>query len=206
MNPMSPEEARRKYEESLAALPTEVQETMRALIANARPRPSIDALSRSEIEALAHEDIESAVVAFIGKKLSTSTDRAKAIQDLPRGAQIFYLSFIVEAEVMNGGFNQFFWNSSSEYAELVAPALNELQASRAADVFERAFLVAQSEIKIQAKAKAVGTLDAFSESYKETRLNEFDEEFCKEAEHFPALRMQMLQTNEPVFFPPQHEA
>jgi hypothetical protein len=206
MNTMSPEEARRKYEEALAALPPDVQETMRSLIANARPQPRIDTLSRPAVTALAREDIDSAVVELIDRTLSASIDRTKAVQELPRGVQIFYLSFIVEAEVMNGGFNQFFWNSSSEYAELIAPALRELQAPRAAEIFEQAFLVARAEIEKQAKARSIGTLEAFSETYKETRLNEFDEIFCTEAEHFPSLRMQVVQTNEPVFFASQHEA
>jgi hypothetical protein len=198
---MSPEEAKRKYEEALAALPPEVQETFRMLAANARPRPCIDSLDKSTVRGLAPEDVEIAVVEFVDRQIQSSEDRCNAVLSLTRGLQVFYLSFIVEAEVMNGGFNQFFWNSSSEYAELIAPALRELGASEAAEIFEQALAVANAEIETTAEFRRSSTLEAFSASYEHTRLNEFDSRFCKLAEQFPALRLAIIHTNEPTFFP-----
>ena len=195
---MSPEEAKRKYEEGLAALPPEVQETFRMLAAGARPLPRIEVLDESTLNALPPEDLEIAVVEFVGRQLASATDRQKAILSMPRGLQVFYLSFIVEAEVMNGGFNQFFWNPSSEYAELIAPALRELGDPEAANIFEQALALANAEIGSTAKVR---TIEAFSESYGSTQLNEFDEPFCKRADQFPNKRLAIVRTNEPPFFP-----
>ena len=201
---MSPEEAKRKYEEALAALPPELQETFPALAANARPRPRIESLDEETVRALAEEDIEVAVIEFVERKLQASKERREALHSLSRGLQVFYLSFIVEAEVMNGGFNQFFWNSSSEYAELVAPALRQLGDAEAASIFEQAFAIANSEFEAAARLRHPGTLEAFSESYRHTRLNEFDSHFCARAEQFPAMRLAIVRTNEPLFFGASH--
>lgn len=197
---MSPEEAKRKYEKALAALPPELQETFRALAANARPTPRIESLDEKTVGALAEEDIEVAVIQFVERKLEASKERRDALLLMPLGLQVFYLSFIVEAEVMNGGFNQFFWNSFSEYAELIAPALLQLGDAEAASIFEQAFAVANSEVEGTVKFRNPGTLEAFSESYRHTRLNEFDSHFCTRAEQFPAMRLAIVRTNEPLFF------
>ncbi len=201
---MSPEEAKLKYEEALAALSPEIQETFRALARSARPRPRIDSLDEATVGALAEEDVEVAVIEFVERKLQASGKRRDALLSMPRGVQVFYLSFIVEAEVMNGGFNQFFWNSSSEYAELVGPALRQLGDAEAAGIFEQAFAVANSELEAAAEFRRSGALEAFSESYQHTRLNEFDGHFCKRAERFPAMRFAIVRTNEPLFFGEAH--
>jgi len=200
---MSPEEAKRKYEEALSSLPPELQATFRELAASAKPRPRIETLDEASVAALAGEDLEVAVMDFVERNLP-SQQRLQAVLSLPRGLQVFYLSFIVEAEVMNGGFNQFFWNSSCEYAELVAPVLRELGSAEAAAVFDQAFAVAEAEIEVKAKFQRSATLEAFSESYHHTELNAFDEPFCKLAGQFPALRLQIVRTNEPSFFERPH--
>lgn len=195
---MSPEEAKRKYDEALSALTPELQEMFRALAANAKQRPRIESLTESELCRLDSEDVEIAVIDFVERQLAPSADRVTTILSMPRGLQVFYLSFVLEAEVMNGGFNQFFWNSSSEFAELMAAILRDLGASEAAALFEKAFAVANEELDTAPPHSR--TLEAFSESYAHTRLNQFDEQFCKQALQFPDLRTEIIRTNQPTFF------
>ena len=111
---------------------------------NARPRPRSHALSRDAIKALAADEVDSDVVEYTGRMLSASPEGAAALPGFPRGVRVFYLSFVVEAEVLSGGFNQFFWNSSSDHAEWIAPVLSDLGAQRAAEIFEQACGVAGS--------------------------------------------------------------
>jgi hypothetical protein len=185
---MSPEDAKRQYDEALAALPPEVREVFMQLHASAKPRATLSRLTASNINALAPEDLEGAVIEFVGNQLAQSQDRLAKLTELPRGLQVFYLSFLVEAEVMNGGFNQFFWNSSSDFSDLVSPALRELGASAAADIFDQALAVAMAEGKLETDKTGARTLEVFSESYQHTRLNDFDQEFCERAVGFPELR------------------
>ena len=203
---MTPDEARKQYEEALAALPPELQEVMRQLSASARPLPTVTALSRSQLDALSPEDLEPAVVDYIARVLAPENDRVAALRKFPRGVQVFYLSFLVEAEVANGGFHQFFWNSSSEFSELIAPALIDLGAPRAATIFEQALAVAESEIPQQSVPRSQDTLEVFASMYETTGLNQFDEPFSTESQAFPVLRRQVIAENEPTFFRSDSEA
>lgn len=192
---MSSEDAQRKYEEAVAALPPELREVFLQLQANAKQRPTLSALTSEALQALAPEDLEVAVIDFVERRMSQSEDRIATLRELPRSLQVFYLTFLVEAEVMNGGFNQFFWNPSSEFAELISPALRELGSSDAADIFDQALSVANAEAEQDPRNNMSRTLEAFSESYQHTLLNTFDEVFCKHAQGFPELRLHMAQHN-----------
>ena len=52
--------------------------------------------------------------------------------------QIFILVWEIEAEVNNGGFNQFFFNSAGARAAGTAAALRRIGADRAASIVDRA--------------------------------------------------------------------
>ena len=188
---MTPEEAKQKYEEILAGLSPELREVFLRLQAEAKPRPKLECLSASTLNSLESEDLDTAIVDYVERQISQSEDRHARLFELPRGLQVFYLSFLVEAEVMNGGFNQFFWNSSGEFAEAVAPALRQLGAGEAAEIFERAFAVAKIEAEKATLNPAPRTLEAFSTSYETTQLNGFDVAFCEHALHFPSLRLHL---------------
>ena len=180
-------------------LPPESQEAMRQLMASAKPRPRLESVSPAELGRLDSGDREIAVIDWVGRHLDSSSDAQLALESLPRGLQIFYLSFLVEAEVMNGGFNQFFWNSSSQYAPLIEHALVELGATQASSIFREAWTVAISENAGRSES-GILSLETFSASYNETQLNEFDASFCELAMQFPALRLNIIQANEPTFY------
>lgn len=197
----SQDELRAEYEKLLASMPPEVQKICRENEAKAKTRPSrprLAEISSASLKSLEGEDLDLAVYDYVETHLSGANDPTSALRSLPRGLQIFYLSFLVEAEVMNGGFNQFFWNSSGEMAELVAPALRELKANEAARIFDEALAVAHTEVATTAKFKSEGTLDAFSKSYAETQLTKFDTSFCSEAKRFPFLRANLLRDHEGI--------
>ncbi|CAN5326311.1 hypothetical protein BH11PSE10_BH11PSE10_21380 [soil metagenome] len=168
-------------------------------MANAKPRPRLDSISWEELNRLDDDDREVAVIEWVGRHLESTGDELKSLELLPRGLQIFYLSFVVEAEVMNGGFNQFFWNSSSRYAPLIEPALGELGAAQASLIFREAWAVAISENAGRPESEEL-SLETFSASYQNNRLNDFDAEFCALAMQFPVLRRHVVDANEPTFF------
>lgn len=145
------------------------------------------------LQAIKDEHLEQAILDFIFAKLDAQPGQAvRVISSLPTAFQVFYMSWLVEAEVMNGGFNQYFWNSSSEFAAQTPAALKEIGAPVAADLMERAIAVAIAEVPSMRKFKSAGTLQAFSDSYKHTRLNDLDAPFCEVAQGFPALRVRYV--------------
>ncbi len=63
-----------------------------------------------------------------------------ALQSLPQ--KVFSAIWAVESEVNNGGFSQYFSNSSAESASFVAEALETIGAPKTADICKRAIAAA----------------------------------------------------------------
>lgn len=183
-------------ESNIPALPPEVQQAIDAH--NNRKRyPEFDLAVLSQIK---DAELEQALLDYIFAKLKAKPGHDKRVIDgLSKGFQIFYATWLVEAEVLNGGFNQYFWNSSSEFAEVTADALKDIGDTVASDLMQRALKTAKSEIPAISKYKKQGTPQAFSDSYKETKLNEFDSPFWKRAEAFPALRIRYVREHPNLF-------
>lgn len=186
------------FEDLLAMLPPASQEAMRQLMASARERPRLGSLAQEALARLDAGDRESAVVDWVGRHLDACSDALAALQALPRGLQVYYLSFVVEAQVMNGGFNQFFWNSSARFAPLIAPALSDLGSPGAAEIFREAWAVAIAE-GVERPKDCERSLEMFSASCAASRLQALDRPFCELAMHFPALREKIAATNDPAF-------
>ena len=180
-------------------IPELPEEILRAAdVWNNRKRyASFDLQTLHEIQ---DEQLEQAILDYIFAKLDA--DYAKAgeiLRGLSKGFQAVYVSWLVEAEVMNGGFNQYFWNSSNQFAEATAAALREIGAPQAAILMEQALTLAIAEIPTMKKFRLEATLEAFSESYKHTELNHLDAPFCELAMGFPALRLRYIRANEALF-------
>ncbi len=194
------EEAERHWQSVLAAMSPEARAEFEAIQAKERARPKIENLTPDLLRNFPDEYLDASLIEHIHTRLRKSGFAKSAVLELPRGLQVFYISYVVESEVMNGGLNQFFWNSSSQYAELVSPALRDLEAPEAAALFEQALSVATQDIPRIAALRRQRTLEAFSDSYKNNPLNALDEPFSKVALGFSALRLQYARRHADRFF------
>jgi len=176
--------------------PPELQQSIEEF-QNRKRYTSFDIETLREIK---DHQIEQALMDYVWQKADKyPSDRRSIILDLSRGFQVVYMTWLVEAEVLNGGFNQYYWNTAGEFADLTPAALRELGAGDAAAIMERTLRVAIAEIPEMTKFRAAGTLEAFADSYKHTSLNDFDGPFSKLAERFPQLRVRYIRENESQF-------
>lgn len=103
--------------------------------------------------------------------------QASYVRTLSTGMRMVWGVFMVDGEVNNGGFNQFFWNSSCEY-------VNEARDGfRLIGAFEHARLVDEAVERFDQHAQTLrpyyerGTIEAFSESYKENTFTDLDDRY-----------------------------
>jgi Domain of unknown function (DUF4375) len=82
----------------------------------------------------------------------------------------------LEAEVNNGGFNQYYSNPSGEFAALTPDALRLVGAMDLADLVTRANAIYEAQTE-EITRQQDGTLEGFSKSYIDNPLNELDTEF-----------------------------
>ena len=71
---------------------------------------------------------------YIGKKCEygDKMDRLSAAE------RVFYVAYTLEAEVNNGGFSQFFFNSSGEYSHEIVDAFTAIGAHKTAEICKKA--------------------------------------------------------------------
>lgn len=97
-----------------------------------------------------------------------------SVQSIPQ--KTFSCVWALEAEVNNGGFSQYFFNSSRETASFVVEALKVIGASKTAQLCEQAISTAfPSGLPADPDLIRSATAD-FSESI-EARLSELDNQF-----------------------------
>jgi len=117
-----------------------------------------------------------------------------------KARQAAYAIWLLEAEVNNGGFNQYYYNSSGQYAELTPGALQLIGANKFANLVSKANKIYETENK-KITEHLDGTVEGFSESYDENPLNELDTEFYElyKAEDLHKLQVDFIRNNKSEF-------
>ena len=95
-------------------------------------------------------------------------------QSIPQ--KVFSSIWAVESEVNNGGFSQYFFNSSCETAIFVAQALETIGAPRTADICKRAIAAAFPN-GLPADSEAIRSAASDFSDEIEDSLNALDREF-----------------------------
>lgn len=147
-------------------------------------------LDPAALRVMPDADVEQAVIDYVISKLEGKEDHeAEIVAGLPSGVRATWLTWIVEAEVNNGGFNQYYFNTDGQFASDAVAAFEYFGAKEHAALVKEANAVRAAEAAEMAKFKAQGTLEAFSESYKHSRLGPLDDRFYKLTENLSQLRI-----------------
>ena len=90
--------------------------------------------------------------------------------------QAIYMIWLLEAEVNNGGYNQFYFNSSGQFYKHLPDALKLVGADKFAELTKKANNIYEKENTKITKDQD-GAIEGFSKSYDDNPLNKFDDEF-----------------------------
>ncbi len=142
------------------------------------PRP--EPLTRDLIQGLPDDLLEQGAatqVEYLLRQIPGSEE--DAAKKLPRGMRMIYTTINLQAEVDNGGFNQYFWNTQGKLNREALADLELIGAHRYARLFEEAIKQARKEAPMRDRFRRIGTPDAFSRSYTYTHLDAYDTRFFK---------------------------
>ena len=133
---------------------------------------------RDKLDSLADGDLIHAVVEYIFRKIGDDEERRlETLNALPEGLRAFFAVWLVDAEVKNGGFSQYFWNNGDGAAGAAVAGFRLLGAEEHAALMEEAIATQGRERSVMAPFEAEGTLEAFSESTKHTELFPLDMQY-----------------------------
>ena len=93
-----------------------------------------------------------------------------------KSKQAIYMIWALESEVNNGGYNQFYFNSSGQFYKYLPDVLKIVGANKYAELTKRANETFEKE-NAKISQHQDGTIEGFSKSYEDNPLNEFDDEF-----------------------------
>jgi hypothetical protein len=158
-------------------------------------------LTSEVIDTTSDENLLQTVFDNLSEKLPKDYDKEyEEVAGWNKPRQAIYIIWLLEAEVNNGGFNQFYFNSSGQFAELAPEALRLVEAAQFADLVTKANNVYKKEEEKITKHQD-GTLEGFSQSYEDNPLNKFDDEFYAlyKIENLQELQINFIRKNKEFF-------
>ncbi len=150
---------------------------MDAILDDWNNRKIYKVLTPKIINSIPDENLEQAIFDNIYENIKNDFDSEfQNIKKLSKRQQSFWSTWVLEGEVNNGGFNQFYFNSSGQFAKMAETGFKTFGAEKYAELTQRANKI-YAENKKRLAEFDDGSLDSFSESYKDNSLNKLDDEF-----------------------------
>jgi len=170
-------------------------------MAEFRSRKIYDDLSRETLAEIPDGKLEQAVVDLVVRRIERAKGQAEheVVAGLPGGFLAVYSTWVVEAEVNNGGFNQLFWNSSGRLAKDAVAGFDRMGLTEIAQLVDRAIATYRKDAARLEKLKGEGTLEAFSRSYDQSPYEALDKEFYARSKEVSPARIAFIRGHPEVF-------
>lgn len=158
-------------------LPQELREKLDKSIEAFQNRPIHKVLTSEIIDTTSDDELLQVVFDNLSEKLPDDYEKEYgSVIKWNKSRQAIYMIWWLEGEVNNGGFNQYYANSSGQYYKLLPEALQLVGAVKFAEITQQANDTYEKENEKITKHQD-GTLEGFSKSYKDNPLNDFDDKF-----------------------------
>ena len=157
--------------------------------------------TKETIDKINDTELLEKVWSNISSKLSSDYKKEyESVLKLSKSEQAIYIIWNLEAEINNGGFNQYYFNSSGQFADLAPDALKLIHANKFAKLVDKANNIYKKEYKNITKHQD-GTLEGFSKSYDDNPLNKLDDEFYDlyKTEKLENLQIEYIRQNKNEF-------
>jgi hypothetical protein len=158
-------------------LSDEMKEQISKSVEDFKNRPIQKTLTAKVIDTTSDDNLLQVVFDNISEKLPSDYEKEyETVMTWNKSRQAIYMVWWLEAEVNNGGYNQFYSNSSGQFYKQLPDALTLIGATKFADLTKRANDTYQKENK-KITQHQDGTIEGFSKSYDDNPLNKYDDEF-----------------------------
>jgi len=142
--------------------------------------PLPDFIDKEFLTRTPDKDLILVVLGYIAKEWKDGEKPDDLFNRLPKGFELVsYTLNVLNAQISNGGFNQFFYNGYGEDIPKLLEYLSEIKAHKHLDILEKAIAIYNAEkqnLELQ-NLYSSKTLETFSASYKLTNLNDLDDEW-----------------------------
>jgi hypothetical protein len=113
---------------------------------NFRNRKIYHVVTVDLLDQLADSELEQSLIDYIGTKIGDEYEREQeVVSALNVGLRALHITWWVEAEVNNGGFNQYYWNSAGQFANEAPDAFAYFGAEQYAECGKQIACVPQRQ-------------------------------------------------------------
>lgn len=182
-------------------LSKEMEEQLTNSVESFKSWPIYTELTEEIIDTTSDDNLLQLVFENLSQKQPSDYKKEyETVMSWNRSRQAIYIIWMLEAEINNGGFNQFYFNPSGQFYKHIPEALKLVGATKFADLTDRANETFEKENRKITKHQD-GTLEGFSKSYDDNPLNKFDDEFYNlyKTEHLQQLQVDFIRKNEKEF-------
>jgi hypothetical protein len=166
-----------------------------------RNKPFFKVLNEQIIDTTSDDDILKVVFDDLLARLPNDHEKDyETVMSWNKSRQAIFMIMLFEAEVSNGGYNQFYYNSSGEFYKQLPSALKLVGANKLSNLTQRANEVYYKE-KSNIRERQDGTIEGFFDSYEDNPLNKFDDEFFKlyEKENLQSIQIAYVRAHKTDF-------
>lgn len=188
----------KKEEDKLSSEKTDqIAKSMEAF----KNRPIYKELTEQIIDTISDENLLQVIFDNLSEKRPTDYKKEyETVMSWNKSRQAIYMIWGLEAEVNNGGYNQFYFNSSGQFYKHLPQVLRLIGACKFADLTERANNIFEKENEQITKYQD-GTIEGFSKSYENNPLNDLDAEFYElyKTENLQQIQIDYIRKNKKDF-------
>lgn len=179
----------------------QIGDEIEATLKDFENRKKYTAFTADILKSIPDDKLEMAILDYITdvKLKGNYNEEHRIIKSLSKGMQVIYITWSLDGEVNNGGFIQYFYNSSGMFAGDLIEALHEMKAFKTEKIAAEAITVYNKERALHEKVKNDGSLESFMSSYGESELGRLDELFYKSGEDLSKLRIKYIRENTELF-------
>lgn len=158
-------------------LSKEMEEQLANSVEAFKNRPIYTELTEQIIDTTSDENLLQVVFDNLSEKQPADYEKEyEIVMSWNKSRQAIYMIWTLEAEVNNGGYNQFYFNSSGQFYKHLPEALRLVGANKFADLTKRANDTFEKE-NAKITQHQDGTIEGFSKSYNDNPLNKYDDAF-----------------------------
>ena len=151
-----------------------------------------------DLEKVLKTERQDLIIIQIDSYLNEKSEYGDKIEKLNIYQKVFLFVENLEREINNGGFNQFYFNSSGDFSQETVDALLEIGANKTAEIVKKANSEFKNGIVPKDRTERQSELELIEEKAEEI-WNECDSEFYKYQDNLTELLIAFVIKNKTEF-------
>lgn len=150
------------------------------------------------LEQLLGSEDDDFILSSLDEFICTPCQYGEDIDKLNEAQKLFFFNQNVERELNNGGFNQYFWNSSGDFANETIASLKAIGAEKTAALLQQA-MDQFPDRKVPTNRDERNELQEQIQEQADDVWNELDEKFYLYEENLNELNLAFIKMNKDSF-------